>query len=71
MTRNEAINYLRSSGMTDDQIETITSALTPNLTNILCDIYLAGVNMAGEYHGCWVRFKDVETILEKYMEVEE
>lgn len=69
MTRNEAINYLRSSGMTDEQVETIVNALTPNVTNILCDIYTKGVTC--EYHGCWVRFEDVETIIEKYMEVEE
>lgn len=71
MTRNEVINYLRSSGMSDEQIETVVNALTPNVTNILCDIYMEGVNMTGEYQGCWVRFKDIETIIEKYLEVEE
>lgn len=30
----------------------------------LHDIYMAGVNMTGEYHGCWVRFKDIENIVD-------
>lgn len=29
----------------------------------LYDIYMASVNMTGEYHGCWVRFKDIENIV--------
>jgi len=34
--------------------------------NMMVDIYMEGVNMAGEYHGCWVRFKDIEAIVDKY-----
>ena len=30
-------------------------------------IYMAGVNMAGEYQGCWVRFKEIEKIVNKYV----
>lgn len=30
---------------------------------ILYNTYMAGVNMAGEYQGCWVRFKDIENIV--------
>lgn len=71
MTKDQAINYLRSSGMSKEQIDSIINALKPYMTNMMCDIYMAGVNMTGEYHGCWVRFKDVETIIKKYMEVEE
>ena len=33
---------------------------------MLSDIYMEGVNMTGEYHGCWVRFKDIEKIVDKY-----
>jgi len=40
-----------------------------NISNMLSDIYMEGVNMTGEYQGCWVRFKDIEKIIEKYMEV--
>lgn len=32
----------------------------------LHDIYMAGVNMTGEYHGCWVRFKDIENIVNEH-----
>ena len=31
------------------------------------EIYMEGVNMSGEYQGCWVRFKDIEKIVDKYM----
>lgn len=34
--------------------------------DMLCDIYMAGVNMTGEYPGCWVRFKDVENTVNEY-----
>ena len=32
----------------------------------LYDIYMAGVNMTGEYQGCWVRFKDIENIVNEH-----
>ena len=35
---------------------------------MMYEIYMKGVNMSGEYQGCWVRFKDIETIVNKYME---
>ena len=31
------------------------------------DIYMAGVNMTGEYQGCWVRFKEIEKIVDRYV----
>lgn len=31
------------------------------------EIYMEGVNMSGEYQGCWVRFKNIEKIVDKYM----
>ncbi len=36
-------------------------------SKILYEIYMDGVNMANEYHGCWVRFKNIETIVNRYM----
>ena len=33
MTRNEAINYLRSSGMSDDQIKAVSDAFTSEELN--------------------------------------
>lgn len=35
---------------------------------MLSDIYMEGVNMSGEYHGCYVRFKDIEKIVDKYFD---
>lgn len=34
---------------------------------MMYDIYMEGVNMSGEYQGCWVRFKDIEKIVDKYI----
>lgn len=34
---------------------------------MMYEIYMKGVNMTGEYQGCWVRFKDIEKIVDKYM----
>lgn len=33
---------------------------------MLSDIYMEGVNMGGDYPGCWVRFNDIESIVERY-----
>lgn len=37
-----------------------------DISSMLYDIYMEGVNMSGEYQGCWVRFKDIEKIVNKY-----
>ena len=34
---------------------------------IMYEIYMEGVNMTGEYQGCWVRFKDIEKIVNKHI----
>ena len=34
---------------------------------MMYEIYMEGINMSGEYQGCWVRFKDIEKIVDKYM----
>ena len=34
---------------------------------MMYEIYMNGVNMSGEYQGCWVRFKDIEKIVDEYM----
>lgn len=34
---------------------------------MMYEIYMDGVNMANEYHGCWVRFKNIERIMDKYI----
>ena len=67
MTREQAINYLKSSGMSEGQIESVINAFTPNIAAMMRDIYMEGVNMTGEYQGCWVRFKNIEKIIEEYM----
>lgn len=35
-------------------------------SDMMYDIYMEGVNMDGEYQGCWVRFKDIEKIVKRY-----
>lgn len=37
-----------------------------NENDMMYDIYMEGVNMGGEYQGCWVRFKDIENIVKRY-----
>lgn len=34
---------------------------------MMCEIYMAGVNMTGEYQGCWVRFRDIERIVDEFI----
>lgn len=34
---------------------------------MMCELYMEGVNMGGEYQGCWVRFKDIERVVDKYI----
>jgi hypothetical protein len=36
--------------------------------DMMYDIYMEGVNMSGEYQGCWVRFKEIEKIVDKYFD---
>lgn len=38
---------------------------------MLYELYMEGVNMTGEYQGCWVRFKNIEKIVNKYMKESE
>ena len=49
----------------DDRAELIDAVMngTPitkkyDISQLMYEIYMEGVNMAGEYQGCWVRFKD-------------
>jgi len=53
-----------------DTFETAIEALSAkpiDKSAMLYEIYMKGVNMTDEYHGCWVRFKDIEKIVDKYM----
>ena len=34
--------------------------------DMMYEIYMEGVNMSSEYQGCWVRFKNIEKIVDKY-----
>lgn len=34
---------------------------------MMYEIYMAGVNMTGEYQGCWVRFRDIERIVDDFI----
>lgn len=37
--------------------------------DMMYDIYMAGINMSGEYNGCYVRFRDIENIVNGHFEV--
>ena len=78
MTREEAIRIAQGL-ITDFKCEsetmvdfcnTIIKALEQepcDKSAMMYEIYMEGVNMTGEYQGCWVRFKDIEKIVDKYM----
>ena len=55
-------------------IDKFDSLPTLDVDKMMNEIYMAGVNMADEYHGyhgCWVRFKDINKIVNKYLKGEE
>lgn len=35
---------------------------------MMYEIYMEGVNMTDEYQGCWVRFRDIEKVVNKYFD---
>ena len=36
------------------------------LDKIKADLWMEGMNMTGEYQGVWVRYRDIERIIDKY-----
>lgn len=50
--------------MKNNEIKTI-------FENIKREIWDEGMNMGGEYQGVWVRFRDIERIIDKHMPKEE
>lgn len=48
-----------------NHVPTVDVIEREKIKDMMYDIYMAGVNMTGEYQGCWVRFKDIEAIIEK------
>ena len=49
-----------------DKLDNTINTIEQIKTDALYDIYMAGVNMAGEYQGCWVRFNDIENIVDEH-----
>ena len=41
------------------------------LHKIKSDLWMEGMNMTEEYQGVWVRFRDIERIIDKYMKESE
>lgn len=37
-----------------------------NISDMMHEIYMEGMNMGGEYQGCWVRYKDIEKAFDKH-----
>ena len=36
------------------------------MESLKTELWFDSVNMAGEYHGIWVKFKDIERIFDKF-----
>lgn len=79
-TKEEAIEMLkkdkkqRGSCFISDALDMAIKLLEKepiDKSAMMYDIYMEGVNMSGEYQGCWVRFKDIEKIVDKYIGSEE
>lgn len=79
MTREEAIFTIeyRDGIMNYGETEQLAKALDMAIEALkqepidkpamLYDIYMEGVNMTGEYQGCWVRFKNIVKLVNKYI----
>lgn len=72
MTIEELKTKLDKSNLDSDTIIELTrylerfQELKRMKSDMMYDIYMEGVNMSGEYQGCWVRFKDIENIVKRY-----
>ena len=77
MTRKEAIDeliktkdYPISEPASDEALDVAINSLEQepiDKLRMLHDIYMEGVNMTGKYQGCWVRFRNIEKIIDKYI----
>lgn len=76
MTREEALKRLKEIDIRDalqedyDALYMAIEALKRepiDKSAMMYEIYMEGVNMSGEYQGCWVRFKNIEKIVDKYI----
>lgn len=79
MTREEAIRRLKEyltdylPDYYDEEKEALDMAIKAleqksiDKSAMMHEIYMEGVNMGGEYQGCWVRFKNIEKIIDKYI----
>ena len=72
MTIEEIKAKLDKSNLDSDTLVELTrylercQELEQMKNDMMYDIYMEGVNMGGEYQGCWVRFKDIENIVKRY-----
>lgn len=64
--REEEHNIMYPTKYIIDQ-EKFDSLPVVDVSEMMLELYMAGVNMDNEYTGCWVRFKDIEKIIDKYL----
>ena len=63
-------NHKTWKWVTPEDKEVIIQALSQPVidkSRMRYEIYMEGVNMAGEYRGTWIRFKDIEKIIDRYI----
>ena len=41
------------------------------LQDIKSELWMEGMNMTGEYQGVWIRYKDIERVIDKHMSTEQ
>lgn len=63
-------NHKTWKWVTPEDEDVIIQALSQPVidkSRMMYEIYMEGVNMTGEYHGTWIRFKDIEKIIDRYI----
>lgn len=51
----------------DDLSNMIDSLMRETREKIISELWMEGTNMTGEYQGVWVRYRDIERIVDKYI----
>ena len=69
-----AVDALKQLSSYEQTINKLTDAISEQalkqdsvLDDIKADLWMEGMNMAGEYQGVWVRFRDIEKVIDKHI----
>lgn len=63
VTQEEFKDYIQTLNKIMDWLEQEPSVLQ----DIKSELWMEGMNMAGEYQGVWVRYRDIERVIDKHI----